>query len=248
MSFPKTIGGSYGWEKQTTSSQKNKLGTEMAFADGRKYRYVENGGTALEEGKVVTSEAPAGNHDEDLAVATTAAGASSITVTLGATAAAKNLYAEGYLFFNLPTLSTAGSRVFYKIRSHPAAASAGTLALTIDEDDRTVIAVTNGTETAGLIKNPYKDVVVAPAAIVGRYVGVSPCQIAANYFGWVQVAGLAVASMDGTPAMGTNVGSSGNHAGSMIAVGADVTSAIGRVHGVAGVNDEYHTVMLMNLY
>ena len=248
MSFPTTISGSYGWEKQTTSAQRQGLGAEMAFADGRKYRYVENGGTALEEGKVVASEAPTGHHDEDLAVATTAAGSSSVTVTLEGTAAAKNIYAEGYLFFNKPTLSTAGSRVFYKIKSHPQADASATLALTLDEPDATVIAVTNGTETAGLIKSPYKDIVVAPAAIVGRYVGVTACQIAANYFGWVQVAGLSVVAMDGTNAMGTLVGSSGTHAGSMIAVGADVTSALGRVHGLVSVNDEYHTVMLMNLY
>ena len=247
MSFPTTISGSYGWEKQTTSAQRQVLGAEMAFADGRKYRYVENGGTALEEGKVVASEAPTGHHDEDLAVATTAAGSSSVTVTLEGTAAAKNIYAEGYLFFNKPTLSTAGSRVFYKIKSHPQADASATLALTLDEPDATVIAVTNGTETAGLIKSPYKDIVVAPAAIVGRYVGVTACQIAANYFGWVQVAGLSVVAMDGTNAMGTLVGSSGTHAGSMIAVGADVTSAVGRVHGVVSVNDEHHTVMLLNL-
>jgi|TARA_R100001530_G_scaffold2078_1_gene3524 hypothetical protein len=248
MSFPTTVGGSYGWEKQTTSAQRQVLGAEMAFPDGRKYRYVENGGTAIEEGMLVASEAVEAQHDEDLAVATTAAGSSSVTVTLGSTAAAKNLYAEGYLFFNKPVLSTAGSRVFYKIKSHPQADAAATLALTIDEPDGTVIAVTNGTETAGLIKSPYKDIVVAPAATVGRYVGVSPCQIAANYFGWVQVAGLAVVAMDGTNAMGTLVGSSGTHAGSMIAVGADVTSAVGRVHGKVAVNDEYHTVMLLNLY
>ena len=248
MSFPTTIGGRYGFEKITTSDQRQVLGAETAFPDGRKYRYVENGGTAIEEGMIVASEAPAGNHDEDLAVATTAAGASSITVTLGATAAAKNLYAEGYIFFNLPTLSTAGSRVFYKIKSHPQADGSATLALTIDEPDNTVIAVTNGTETAGLIKNPYKDIVVAPAAVAGRFVGLSVCQIAANYYGWVQVAGMGVAAMDGTPAVGTLVGASSNHAGSLLAVGADTTPALARTHGKAAVNDEYHTVMLMNLY
>jgi hypothetical protein len=248
MAFPTTISGSYGWEKQTTSDQRHKFGTEMAFVDGRKYRYVENGGTALQEGMVVASEAAVAHHDEDLGVTTTAAGATSVTVTLEGTEAAKNLYAEGYLFFNLPTLSTAGSRVFYKIKSHPYAAGSATLALTLDEPDGTVIAVTNGTETAGLIKSPYKDIVVAPAAIVGRYVGVTVCQITANYFGWVQVAGMTVAALDGAVAMGTVVGSSGTHAGSLVAVGADVTAALGRVHGKVGVNDEYHTVMLMNLY
>ena len=248
MSFPTTLGGSYGWEKQTTSSQRQVLGAEMAFPDGRKFRYVENGGTALQEGNVVASEAPVAHHDEDLGVTTVAAGASSVTVTLEGTEVTKNLYAEGYLFFNLPTMSTAGSRVFYKIKSHPQADASATVAITLDEPDGTVIAVTNGTETAGLIKSPYKDIVVAPAAIVGRYVGVTVSQIAASYFGWVQVAGMTVATLDGNVALGTVVGSSGTHAGSLVAVGADVTAALGRVHGKVGVNDEYHTVMLMNLY
>ena len=248
MSFPTTVGGRYGFEKITTSEQRQVLGAEMAFPDGRKFRYIENGGTAIQEGMIVASEAPAGHHDEDLAVATTAAGATSVTVTLENTAAAENLYAEGYLFFNLPTLSTAGSRVFYKIKSHPQADAAATLALTLDEPDNSVIAVTNGTETAGLIKSPYKDIVVAPAAIAGRFVGLSVCQIAASYFGWVQVAGMGVAAIDGTPAVGTLVGASGTHAGSLVPVGADTTPALGRLHGKAGVNDEYHTVMLMNLY
>jgi hypothetical protein len=249
MSFPKTIGGSYGWEKQTTAAQRLPLGTEMAFADGRKFRYVENGGTAIEEGKVVASEAVAGNHDEDLAVATTAAGSKTLTVTLGATAAAKNLYAEGFVFMNLPTIATTGgSRPMYKIRSHPQADGSATLKLTLDEDDGLVVAVTNGTETAGLIKSPYKDIVVAPAAVAGRFVGVAPITIAASYYGWVQVAGLAAAAVDGTPAVGTLVGASGTHAGSLVAVAADATPALGRLHGKAGVNDEYHTVMLQNLY
>ena len=64
----------------------------------------------------------------------------------------------------------------------------------------------------------------------------------------VQVAGMGVAAIDGTPAVGTLVGASGTHAGSLVPVGADTTPALGRLHGKAGVNDEYHTVMLMNLY
>jgi len=95
MSFPNTISGRYGWEKVQTSTQKHKLGTEMVFVDGRKFRYVENGGSNITEGLLVASEAVVGNHDEDLAVATASTGATSITVTLGATAAAKDLYAEG---------------------------------------------------------------------------------------------------------------------------------------------------------
>ena len=61
-------------------------------------------------------------------------------------------------------------------------------------------------------------------------------------------AGLASAKIDGTPAVGTLVGASSNHTGQLLAVGADTTPALGRLHGKAGVDNEFHTVMLMNLY
>ena len=94
----------------------------------------------------------------------------------------------------------------------------------------------------------YKDVVVAPAVIVGRFVGVTCADLGANEFGWVQVAGLASIKCDTTPAMGSLVGASSNHTGQLLAIGADTTPALARLHGKAGVNDEFHTVMLMNLY
>ena len=247
MAFPNAISGSYGYEKVESSSQKHALGTKMVFVDGREYSYAENGGSAIAEGLLVAAEAPEAQHDEDLAVATAAAGSSSITVTLGSTAAAKDLYKDGYLFLNKPT-ATSTVHEFYKIKSHPQAAAAATLELTLYDNDKLHTAITNGTDTAGLLKSPYKDIVVAPAAVAGRLVGLTVNNFTASYYGWVQTAGLAVGKIDGTPAFGTLVGASSNHAGQMLAVGADTTPAIARVHGVAATtNDEFHTVWLQNL-
>jgi hypothetical protein len=246
MSFPATQSGRYGFEKQTTSAKKQVYGATMTLPDGRVYRYVENGGTAIGEGLVVASEAPAGNHDEDLVVSTSASvGGFTIGVTLGGTAAAKNLYAEGYLFLNEDDTTP---HEMYKIKSHPLIASSGSGTITIDEPDGFQTAITAGTDKAGLIKSPYKDIVVAPAAIAGRFVGVTCADLEADYFGWVQVAGLASVKIDGTPAFGTLVGQSGTHAGQLVAVGADTTVALARIHGVTATNDEYHTVFLMNLH
>ena len=247
MSFNPVQGGRYGFEKITTSDQRQVLGAEMAFPDGRKYRYVANGGTAIAEGKVVASEAVEAQHDEDLVITTSpAVGATTIGITLGSAAAAKDLYAEGYLFFNLASASLAHE--MYKIKGHPLIASAGTGTFTIDEPDGFQTAITAGTDAAGLIKSPYKDIVVAPAAVAGRFVGVAPADLEADYYGWIQVAGLASACIDGTPAVGSLVGASSNHAGQLLAVAADTTAALGRLHGKAGVDNEFHTVMLMNLY
>ena len=246
MSFSPIQGGRYGFEKITTSDQRQVLGAEMAFPDGRKFRYVANGGTAIGEGLVVASEAPAGNHDEDLVITTSpSVGDTAISITLGGTAAAKDLYAEGYLFFNLASTTP---HEMYKIKGHALIASSGTGEITIDEPDGFQTAITAGTDTAGLIKSPYKDIVVAPAAVAGRFVGVTAADLEADYYGWVQVAGMATAKIDGTPAVGTLVGASSNHAGQLLAVGADTTPALARLHGKAGVDNEFHTVMLMNLY
>ena len=246
MSFNPVQGGRYGFEKITTSDQRQVLGAEMAFPDGRKFRYVANGGTAIGEGLVVASEAPAGNHDEDLVITTSpSVGDTTISITLGGTAAAKDLYAEGYLFFNLASTTP---HEMYKIKGHALIASSGTGEITIDEPDGFQTAITAGTDTAGLIKSPYKDIVVAPAAVAGRFVGVTCADLEADYYGWVQVSGMATAKIDGTPAVGTLVGASSNHAGQLLAIGADTTPALARLHGKAGVDNEFHTVMLMNLF
>ena len=225
----------------------------MALPDGRVFRYVENGGTAIGEGLVVASEAPSGDHDEDLVITTGATGSNpavgetTIAVTFAGSTdgAVKDLYAEGYLFLNEDDTTP---HEMYKIKSHPAGAASGTVVFTIDEPDGFQTAITAGTDKAGLIKNPYKDIVVAPAAVAGRFVGVTCADLEANYYGWVQVAGLASVKIDGTPAVGTLVGASSNHAGQLLAVGADTTPALGRLHGKAGVDNEFHTVFLMNLH
>ena len=222
----------------------------MVFVDGREYSYTENGGSAIAEGLLVSAEAPAGNHDEDLAVATTAAGASSVTVTLGNTAAAKDLYKDGYLFLNVIT-ATSTVHEFYKIKSHPQADGNATLKLTLHDNDKLHTAITNGTDVAGLLKSPYKDVVVAPAAVAGRHVGVTVNNFTADYFGWLQTAGLAIGCIDGggsAIAFGVGLSASSNHAGQLMAVAADPTVTVARVHGVASATDnEFHTIWLQNL-
>ena len=248
MSFPTTIGGRYGFEKITTSDKRQVMGAEMAFPDGRKYRYVENGAVAIGDGLLVASPAPSGDHDEDLTITTSpAVGDTTIGITFAGSTdgAAANLYAEGYVFFNEDDTTP---HEMYKIKSHPLGAAGGTVIFTIDEPDGFQTAITAGTDKAGLIKSPYKDIVVAPAAVAGRFVGVTPADLEADYFGWIQVAGLASVKIDQAPAVGTLVGASSTHAGQLLAVGADTTPAVARMHGKAGVDNEFHTVMLMNLY
>ena len=248
MAFPVSIAGSYGWEKVETSDQKHKLGTRMQFPDGREFRYAHNGGTAIGEGLLVASEALVANHgdDGDLAVATTAAGSQTISVTVGGTAAAKDLYKEGYLWFNL-----AGTSVheFYKIKEHDAFDSSGSATVTLEDQNGLHQAVTNGTDTVGLMKSPYKDVIVCTAALTERPVGITVNNFTADYYGWIQTRGLSVAKIDAasTAALNTPLGPSSNHAGQLLPVGADTTGGVARIVSVAGVDNEYAPVVLYNL-
>ena len=246
MAFPTVVYGSYGWEKKETSAQKQKLGTKMVFPDGREYRYAHNGGSAIAEGLAVASEALVAHHgsDGDLAVATTAAGSRTISVTVEGTAAAKDLYAEGYLWFNLAATSV---HEFYKIEKHDAFDSSGAATVTLDEQSGLHQAVTNGTDTVGMMKSPYKDVIVATAAVAERPIGVTVNNFTAAYYGWIQTKGFAVAKIDGTPALNSPLSLSSNHAGQLLVVGADNTGGIARVHSLAGIDNEYAVVMLYNL-
>jgi len=246
MAFPVVIAGSYGWEKQETAAQKHQLGTRMQFPDGREYRYTANGGSAIAEGLLVAAEALVAHHgsDGDLAVATTAAGSTTISVTVEGTAAAKDLYKEGYLWFNLAATSV---HEFYKIKKHDAFGTSGAATVTLDEQAGLHQAVTNGTDTVGMMKSPYKDAIVATAAIAERPIGVTVNNFTADYYGWIQTKGISVAKIDGTPALNSPLGPSSNHAGQLLVIGADTTGPVARVHSLAGIDNEFAVVMLYNL-
>ena len=248
MAFSNIINGTYGWEKQETSDQRHELGTRMVFRDGREYRYTHNGGVAIGEGLIAVSEALVTNHgsDGDLAVATTAAGSRTIDVTVEATAAAKNLYKEGYLWFNLESTSV---HDFYKIKEHDAFGSGGSATVTIEDEDGLHQAVTNGTDKVGLMKNPYDNVIVATAAVAERPVGITVNNFTVDYYGWLQTRGLSVIKIDAgsTVALGTPLSVSAAHAGQAAAVGADTTGGIARVVSLQAVDNEYCPVILYNL-
>tara|TARA_Y100000590_G_scaffold25908_1_gene29238 strand:- start:966 stop:1715 length:750 start_codon:yes stop_codon:yes gene_type:complete len=187
MSFPNTIHGKYGWEKVQTSGQKHKLGTRMTFDDGRVFRYCEVGGSDIAAGAIVQAPAGVANHDMDLAIATAAAGVTQLTVTLGGTAATKDQYKDGYIYVNDGT----GEGSVYKIKSNAAGDSSGTCVITLDEEDGTVTAVTNGNTLVGLAVNPYSNVIISPTTVSNIAVGVAPRALTTNYYGWLQTWGPA---------------------------------------------------------
>ena len=192
-----TIYGDYGDEKvsSTTEDLGLDLGTRMILPDGRVYRYAFTNGAAP-AGQGVQSSAALANHDSDLAVASAAAvGATGVSVTLGGTAAAKDLYANGYLFVN----DVEGEGHVYKILGHDAIGSGGTGTINLMDGDSIKEALVAGSSQVGLVLSPYKDVIPTPGgAQTGRCVGYAPTEVADDSYFWVQTWGEAAVLADGT--------------------------------------------------
>ena len=192
-----TIWGDYGDEKVTSTSEDFgvTIGTRLVLPDGRVFRYAFSNGAAG-AGTGVQSSAATANHDSDLAVAAASAvGAKSVSVTLGATEAAEDLYANGYLFGN----DVEGEGHVYRIRQHDAIGSGGTGTINLMDGDTISEALVAGSSQVGLVMNPYMHVIPSPGgAQTGRTVGFAPAEVADNSYFWAQTWGEAAVLADGT--------------------------------------------------
>jgi hypothetical protein len=173
---------------------------------------VKAGAVALVPGNVLQGPAVVANHVNLTPTAVSAVGDTSVTVTLGATAATANQYAGGYL---VTEIGTTGAGQTLKIKSHPAANSSATLLVTLEDP---FYVATSGTITMDLISNQYNGVIVTPATATANIVGVAVTPTASGSFGWICTRGLtAVLNGAGTPAATTNVGAGTTSGGATIA-------------------------------
>lgn len=219
----------------SSSTQNAEVGARAVTPDGRVFRYVKAGGTALVPGKLQQASAIVANHQNMAVQAAAAVGATTVSVTLGATAATANQYAGGMLIIN----DAAGEGHSYKIKSHPAADASATLAVTLE--DAVVVALTTSSE-ACLIANPYSGVIVNPTTPTASPVGVAIYPVAASQFGWIQTKGLVSALADGAITVGLGIAPSQAVAGAVKAT-ATTLDNIGRAFQ-AGVDTEYRAVFL----
>ena len=183
---------------QESSTQKEDLGTEIQLADGRKFVYCKNAAVALAVALLVVSADTVANHtDEDVAAAA-AIGATSVSLTLGATAVTKNQYRDGFVSI----ISGAGLSYSYKIRSHPAADSAGNLVVQLYDEIK--VALTTASNY-NLQYHECANVVLAPsqsADVADLPVGFTGGAITASYFFWAQTRGLCPMLADEAVAKG----------------------------------------------
>jgi hypothetical protein len=175
--------------------QEIALGSKFVDQNGNAYRYCKVGGTATVAGKLYQAPAEITDH-QNLAPAAAAIGATSVTVTLGATATTANQYAEGYMMVTV----TPGEGYKYLIKSNPVIALSTAGAITLS--DPLQVALTTSSRV-DLVSNPYNGVIVNPATATSCPVGVAVDVVTAGYYGWLQVGGVANVLMNGTGVVGT---------------------------------------------
>ena len=176
-----------------SATQETDLGAKIVTDDGSVYRYVKAGGTTLVIGTLLDGPATIATHT-NMAVVLGTAGATAITVTLGAVAITANQYAGGYVVVN----DEAGEGYSYRIKSHPAADALAALIITLEDDEKIQTALTTSSEVT-LIANQYNGVVIHAQTEAGVPVGVATYPITTLYYGWIKTRGVTAVLNDNAP-------------------------------------------------
>lgn len=237
--FTGVIGISAHEIREQSSTQLMALGSKAETRDGRKFRYAKAGGTALTVGTMNEQAAIVANHVNKVVSVAVAVGGTVVAPTIGATAATKDYYAEGYLLVN----DAAGEGILYSVAGHPA--NAGSLAMPVTLNEPVAVALTTSSEVT-LMVNKYKGVIIVPQAATsgGAPVGVANVAITEAYYGWLQTSGPCAMLSASTPqTLGEEVSQSNNE----VAGAAGIKMAAAPTYGVAmqlGVATEYQVVDL----
>lgn len=183
---------------KTYSSAKHRLGAIIEFPDGRVFRFGQAGAVALAHGKLHQSALPIADHTNVAVSANAAIGALQVSATLGATAAAKDLYKDGFLLVNDAT----GEGYAYRIKGHAAADASGVITVQLYEDSPVKVALVASTSEVTLVHNRFKNCLIHPSPPTAQLAGVAIADIAIGAYGWFQTKGPAPVLVQGTVVIG----------------------------------------------
>ena len=170
-----------------------------AFGGNKAFRYGRNNAsTAAVAGNVQTAAAIVANHENQLVDVSAAINATTVTVNVGATAAAKDLYAEGEFCVNDAT----GEGISYRVLGNAAIASSGTGNVFLAEPLQ--VALTLDVSEFTLKQNLYDRFVIGADQAL-QAVGVANKAIAVDLYAWLQTRGLCATLADETIAVASAV-------------------------------------------
>lgn len=225
---------------KTSTSQQHNLGRRWVDADGDIFRYAKAGAGALTAGNLGLGPAPKTNHHNVTVAVAGAVGATTVTVTLGATLAAVDEYVGGKIVFS----DVAPEGATYKITGHPAADSAATLEVTLD---RPLVEAVTTSSQASLVHNTW-NAVVEGTSQTNAVAGVPLVDVAAGSFYWAMTRGVTGVLADATITLGADVVAGASTAGAVQAASdtaADNVDTIKFAQAiVAGVDTERRPIEL----
>jgi hypothetical protein len=221
-------------------------GEGVFLADGRVFRYtVVNSSNPLVAGTMNTPAAEKSNHYEinpTSAITSTSTPpyqtTNQVTLTLGATAALLNEYAEGWANWS----SGANVGLSYQISYNPAAnSSATTFVITLFDFLQNAVATS---DTVDLVHSQFNNILQSTGSTDQTIRGAGVCMIAAaaSYGCWTITKGLAGCTADGTVAVGTELVLSNSTAGALTGRSSTYSTAVAQIKmGVAGMQSAIAT-------
>lgn len=223
---------------ESSSLKKFELGAlGFAYGGNKAFRYGRNNAsTASVAGNVQTSAAIVANHANIAVAEASAVNDLTVKVTLGATAATKDLYAEGEMCVN----DADGEGISYRIRGNAAIAlsTAGYIYL----EEPVQVALTTSSEVT-LYQNPWDRFVIGADQSL-QTVGVANKIIAVDYYAWLQTRGLCSVLADETIAVGKAVVIGSSLDGSVEGIDTDDEYPQIGVAAQAGVDTEHRLIYL----
>lgn len=215
---------------EASATAQNPLGDKAVTPDGRIFRYIRAGGTALAPGKVAMLGPLVAATSINMALHNSdgAAGDTTLRVTNGGAVVTADQWAGGILTVQDDT----GEAHAYHVASNAAAGSGVEGLVTLSDP---IVTATGDNTTVTISLPAWSGLVIATAA-GGQPMGVPLASITANYYGWIQTGGVAPTWADDTDALGVEVAVSAVDGQTETAVAGE--STIG-VRLQVGVDTEY---------
>jgi hypothetical protein len=211
------------------------LGAIAESRDGRRWRYCEAGGTNLTKALINSGADGTANWVNEVQTygVASAIGDKTIDVNMSTTATAGD-FIDGYLVIQDGT----GEGEMYIIKDNTTGVADATSGYDITihiADEGGIRTATAITSEITVVKNLYKDVVVAATNAVAAPIGVNHVAVTANYFFWAQTRGPCAIVQDAdTIVAGDAVMASQNTAGNVGLLDGGVTDVqVGRCMEVA---------------
>ena len=233
---------------EESATQLFPLGSRLIYGD-REFVYVYMNG-AVTAGKLLQQPPHVAHHinctitnaDAVAGSYSHAAGSTTISIETNGTDLVANEFAEGYLQVN----DQEGEGQLLKIKSHPAHDHSDDPSVVITTYDPLKTAITKNSSQVSLLKNPYKDVIVAPTTETGAIVGATVIDMTDDYYGWAVTNGPAsLLVSEAVVVLGHRVVRSDADAGGVMAADSDpLLVPVGQVMAGGVVDTEYAMVML----